>query len=175
MSTPKTDAAVLTVAAPSIFSADTIDVVTVEFARDLERENATLAARVDDASDQIRQYVEIIASLRAQLEASERLNSEPSSPVGFAARSTLSGHVIRDFALPSERHDLADGFEWIPVYDRPQQRPATARCHCRAQEWPDDCVQIEDSHGRLHTSRGCQPGAAVTKHAPSAPTADGER
>lgn len=47
--------------------------------------------------------------------------------------------------------------------NRGTQPPPATRCNCGAQQWPDDCVQIEDSHGRLHTLRGCQPGASVTK------------
>lgn len=37
------------------------------------------------------------------------------------------------------------------------------RCACGAHEWPPNSVQIEDSRGRLHTLRGCQPGATATK------------
>lgn len=58
--------------------------------------------------------------------------------------------------------------EWVKWEDvaphlRAAQPPAPARCNCGAHAWPDDCVQIEDSRGRLHTQRGCQPGATSTK------------
>lgn len=51
---------------------------------------------------------------------------------------------------------------WMAIAD-PGEAPtkAASRCHCGAQEWPNNCVQIEDSRGRLHTLRGCQPGAAA--------------
>ncbi len=54
--------------------------------------------------------------------------------------------------------------EELPGY-RATQPPSASRCHCGAHEWPADCIQIEDSHHRLHTQRGCQPGAALTKPA----------
>jgi hypothetical protein len=68
------------------------------------------------------------------------------------ANGTLSGRMQR--AAEDMTQKLAS---------RAAQPPASARCHCGAQEWPPDCVQIEDSRGRLHTLRGCQPGATSTK------------
>jgi hypothetical protein len=57
----------------------------------------------------------------------DELPAQPSKPdpIGFVARKGST--IVRDFALPSERHELADGYEWMPVYDRPAQPPSPAQ------------------------------------------------
>jgi hypothetical protein len=58
---------------------------------------------------------------REVIAALERIKShlEPlcdPTPIGYVAREVASGHVVRDFALPGQQHELAEGFEWMAVY-----------------------------------------------------------
>lgn len=111
----------------------------------LQRENAALAS-------------ELTKWTAEALREKDRRNAlEPcGEPVGFVARSKLSGHVVRDFALPTERHELADGFEWIPVYDRPSQPPEASpvenfkTLQKRARAWADGKIAEQTNFTAAH-------------------------